>query len=106
MSDYYFANARLYEKNGEILCMYVLTEDCLSVFPIDGLYNIENNVDKIFIKFFNFSKKTMIEDEYDYKEFINCVKDKCDLYDDNNIIIRLSLDQIYEIINKIPKIII
>lgn len=101
MEDFYFANARLYDKNGLILCMYTLTSDCSSVFPISGLNNIEINVDVLFIKFFNFTNKTIYEGEYDYNEFINCVKDKCKMYDKDNIIVCLSVLEIEDIIKRI-----
>ncbi len=103
--DLYFANARLYDKDGTILCMYVLTEECPSVFPINGLSNIDISVDKLFIKFFTFTEDTMEDPGYEYNEFINYIKEYCEPYDKDCLLIpSLSFEFIQDMKKKLKEV--
>lgn len=103
--DCYYANARLYDADGVILCMYVLTEQCLSVFPIDGLKGIDHHVDKLFIKFFTVTEDTIYDEQYDYNEFINYVKEFSQPYSDDCLLIPpLDMEEIKNIRRHIKKV--
>lgn len=102
--DVYYAKPKLYKKNeAEVAAVYVLTEECESVFPIkaDGFINLSDvKIDKGFIQFYIFSENRMIENLYDYDTFIQCMLVKgMEKFDGTHILIpSLTKNEIMSII--------
>ncbi len=106
-NKYYYANPRMYLKNNETIALYVLTEECVSIFPLkgDSSLAIDRPLDKILISFYFFEKGSLYEKLYDYNTFINVVKENCVLYDRLHIVIpSLSQQQILSIVNELDVI--
>jgi hypothetical protein len=103
--DVYYAKPNIYKNstNNTIVAAYVLTEECESIFPVDGkaFINInEIHIDEIKIKFYIFSEKRVVEGIYDYDKFIHeIMEDSIDYFDKNHIIIKpLTKNEINNII--------
>lgn len=106
--DAYYAKPRIYNNstNNTIVAVYNLTEECDSIFPVDGndfinLHGIK--VDEVLIQFYIFSENRLAEGIYDYRKFINeIMKNDINYFDASHVIIgTLAKNDINEIIEKI-----
>ncbi len=91
--DAYYANPRLLHNaerdvNG---AFYVLTEECVSIFPCkaDGFLNLnEIAIDEGFVQFYICSEDRMADGLYNYDRFIKYVKEHgATAYDGNHVLI-------------------
>ncbi len=95
--DTYYAKPSLMrnEVDNSILAIYTLTEDCLSIFPMDfndfiSASNPQNPIraDKGMIRFFIFSENRPLDGMWDYEEFIKYVMERgATKYDDAHILV-------------------
>ncbi|MBN1468870.1 MAG: DUF4299 family protein [Fusobacteriaceae bacterium] len=110
--DCYYSKPTIYKNqiNDKYIANYTLTDECLSIFPIDGKFflnfNLLNlNIDEFTIQFFIFSEKKVIDGFYDYKKFIaEIMKNDFQYFDSTHIIIPpLSKNYLLSILDKIEK---
>lgn len=108
----YYAKPTLYNNltNGKSIANYVLTEECLSIFPINGRTFLNFNlvdvtIDEFTITFFMYSEKEMLNEIYDYDKFIGEVmKNSFEYFDSDHIIIPpLTKSYIVSILDRIKK---
>lgn len=107
--DAYYAKPRIYRNsaNNTTVAVYTLTEDCDSIFPVDGndFMNLDKiKIDEFLIQFYIFSEKRVADGIYNYKKFIDeIMKDSVDYFDEGHIIIKPltknEINKIIEIIN-------
>ncbi|MBN1052371.1 DUF4299 family protein [Clostridium botulinum] len=106
--DAYYAKPRIYRNsvNNTTVAVYTLTEDCDSIFPVDGnnFMNLEKiEIDEILIQFYFFSEKRVADGIYNYNKFIDKImKDSIDYFDERHILIKpLTKNDINKIIELI-----
>ena len=105
--DLYYAKPRLLQKeNGVFGAVYVLTEECESIFPIkaDRFLNLsEVKVEEGFIQFYIFSENRMGDGLFEYDKFITYMINKgVKKYDDTHVILpSISKEEFREIVNNI-----
>lgn len=106
--DAYYAKPRIYNNstNNTIVAVYTLTEECDSIFPVDGndFINLDGiKVDEVLIQFYIFSENRLAEGIYDYGKFINeIMKNNINYFDESHVIVRLlTKNDINEIIEEI-----
>ncbi len=91
--DVYYAKPRLLQKNDTkaIGAFYVLTEECVSVFPVraDGFLNFDEiKIDEAFIQFFIYSEQRVMEGLYSYEHFIEEMKGRgAQMFDGAHILV-------------------
>lgn len=110
VDDFYYAKPRIYSKNNsnKNIAHYILTEKCLSVFPLEGKYTLATlyfDIDEYYISFYIASEDKIISNQFSYEKFIEIINlEKREKFDINHIIIpELSKDQIFDVINKITE---
>lgn len=92
--DVYYAKPTIYKNqtNNTIVAAYTLTEECDSIFPVDGnnFINLDGiKIDEILIQFYIFSEKRVAEGIYNYDKFIHEItKDNINYFDEGHIIIQ------------------
>jgi len=91
--DVYYAKPRLLHSDDRHVngAFYVLTEECVSIFPCkaNGFLNLNDiPIDEGFVQFFIYSEDRMVDGLYDYDQFIQYVKEHgATDYDGNHVLI-------------------
>ena len=102
--DIYYAKPILRQKpGGDVLSCYSVSNNCTSVFPIDGknvLCRYNQDSKHTIITFFILEEMKIVGGMYDYNDFINYMLDKgVEYFDDTHIKVDLSVQDIYYITN-------
>ena len=102
--DIYYAKPILRQKpGGDVLSCYSVSNNCTSVFPIDGknvLCRYNQDSKHTIITFFILEEMKIVGGMYDYNDFINYMIDKgVEYFDDDHIKVDLSSQDIYDITN-------
>ena len=102
--DIYYAKPILRQKpGGDVLSCYSVSNNCTSVFPIDGknvLCRYNQDSKHTIITFFILEEMKIVGGMYDYNDFINYMLDKgVEYFDDDHIKVDLSSQDIYDITN-------
>ena len=108
--DSYYAKPTLrqFPGNDGILACYVFTSNCESIFPIKG--DVFLNFDEIeisdsYINFFLREETRLIDGIYKYDDFIQYVLNKgAEYFDANHIIIKMSKNEVIEMLEFLQKI--
>ena len=102
--DIYYAKPILRQKpGGDVLSCYSVSNNCTSVFPIDGknvLCRYNQDSKHTIITFFILEEMKIVGGMYDYNDFINYMIDKgVEYFDDTHIKVDLSVQDIYDVTN-------
>lgn len=102
--DIYYAKPILRQKpGGDVLSCYSVSNNCTSVFPVDGknvLCRYNQDSKHTIITFFILEEMKIVVGMYDYNDFINYMIDKgVEYFDDTHIKVDLSVQDIYYITN-------
>ena len=100
LQDVYYAMPNLYhEENRDInIAVYTLTEDCRSAFPLDGCSSLitlklNTQIDVPWVRFYIYSENRLIDGHFEYKHFIEFVKERSQEYLDKEHIIIPALNK-------------
>lgn len=102
--DIYYAKPILRQKpGGDVLSCYSISNNCTSVFPIDGknvLCRYNQDSKHTIITFFILEEMKIVGGMYGYNDFINYMLDKgVEYFDDTHIKVDLSVQDIYDVTN-------
>ena len=102
--DIYYAKPILRQKpGGDVLSCYSVSNNCTSVFPIDGknvLCRYNQDSKHTIITFFILEEMKIVGGMYGYNDFINYMLDKgVEYFDDTHIKVDLSVQDIYDVTN-------
>ncbi len=106
--DVYYGKPRLYEnKNGGILAVYTLTEECESIFPTkaDGFLNLDGiKVTDGVIQFYIYSEDRVVDGLFDYEKFVEYVLENgAEYYDPDHILVpEMTKDEIEKMARAVP----
>ena len=102
--DIYYAKPILRQKpGGDVLSCYSVSNNCTSVFPVDGknvLCRYNQDSKHTIITFFILEEMKIVGGMYGYNDFINYMLDKgVEYFDDTHIKVDLSVQDIYDVTN-------